>query len=205
MLDHALDRLVEAGIRRVVINTHYLAEQIEAHVQTRRDIEIVISREEELLDTGGGIVKALPYFEGLPFFALNADLPWVDGAAPGLTRLRQAWNPDNMDALLLLMRTEKARGFAATGDFALTADGRVGRKNMPPPRPYVWIGAQIVTPELYARPPAPVFSNNHVWNLAEERQRLYGLEHSGTCYHIGTPEDWQRANDLLASGEGWGL
>ena len=205
MLDHALDRLVGAGIRRAVVNTHYLAEQIEDHLKTRRDIEIIISREDELLDTGGGIVKALPYFEGLPFFALNADLPWIDGTTPSLTRLQQTWNPQKMDALLLMMRTEKARGFTVSGDFALEADGRLWRKDLPPPRPYVWIGAQIVKPELFAQPPSHVFSNNHVWNLAETSNRLYGLEHDGTCFHVGTPEDWQLANELLAQGKGWSV
>ena len=204
MLDHALDRLVGAGVKRAVVNTHYLAEQIEEHVRSRRDIEIILSREEELLDTGGGIVKALPYFDGLPFFALNADLPWIDGDVPSLTRLKQTWNPEKMDALLLMMRTEKARGFSAAGDFALDSDGRMSRKDIPPPRPFVWIGAQIVKPELFANPPSKIFSNNHIWNLAETNGRLYGLEHDGTCFHVGTPEDWLLANDLLASGKGWG-
>ena len=205
MLDHALDRLVGAGVQRAVVNTHYLAEQIEEHLRSRRDIEIIISREDELLDTGGGIVKALPYFEGLPFFALNADLPWIDGAVPSLTRLQKGWNPDKMDALLLMMQTDKARGFSTDGDFALESDGRLRRKDLSPPRPFVWIGAQIVKPELFANPPARVFSNNHVWNLAESNSRLYGIEHDGTCFHVGTPEDWQLANELLESGKGWGV
>ncbi|MGB9153541.1 MAG: nucleotidyltransferase family protein [Alphaproteobacteria bacterium] len=206
MLDHALDKLVGAGIRRAVVNTHYLAEQIEEHLMSRRDIEIIISREETLLDTGGGVAKALPTFEGKAFFALNADLPWIDGAVPSLTRMRDFWDADKMDALLLLMRTDKARGFDPTrGDFALKADGHIWRKDLPPPRPYVWISAQILKPELFAKPPAAVFSNNYVWNEAETRGRLYGLEHDGTCYHVGTPEDWRIANDLLASGKGWGV
>ena len=205
MLDHAIDRLVGAGVDRIVINTHYLAEQIEEHVKSRRDAEIILSREDELLDTGGGIVKALPYFDGKPFFALNADLPWIDGTVPSLSRLKQTWNPDVMDSLLLMMRTDKARGFAVTGDYALEPDGRIWREGLSPPRPFVCIGAQIVKPELFAQPPSKVFSNNHVWNLAESRQRLYGLEHDGTCFHVGTPQDWQLANELLASGKGWGV
>jgi MurNAc alpha-1-phosphate uridylyltransferase len=205
MLDHALDKLVKAGFRRAVVNTHYLAEQIETHLQSRTDIGIIISREETLLDTGGGIAKALPHFEGQPFFALNADLPWIDGQEPSLTRMMRQWNPDSMDSLLLLMPTGKARGFHATGDFMMNKDGRVWRKNAPPPRPYVWISAQILKPELFANPPAAVFSNNHIWNDAEARERLYGIEHDGTCYHVGTPEDWHTANELLASGKGWAV
>ena len=205
MLDHALDKLVAIGIERVVVNSFYLADQIEEHLRARRDVEIIISREEELLDTGGGILKALPHFGGQPFFALNADLPWIDGDVPGLGLLRQVWNPDLMDALLLVMRAEKARGFSAQGDFAMKGDGRLYRKDVAPPRPFVVISAQILKPELFAAPPARIFSNNWIWNEAEERGRLYGAEYSGTCYHVGTPEDLQRANALLASGQGWGV
>lgn len=205
MLDHALDKLVGAGVKRAVVNVHYLADQIEAHLKTRRDIEIIISRETELLDTGGGIVKALPYFEGKPFFALNADLPWIDGTVPSLQRMQQQWDVKRMEALLLVMPTGKARGFPATGDFAMETDGQLWRKDFPPPRPFVWIGAQIIRPELYVDPPRPAFSNNHVWDLCESHRRLHGIEHDGACFHVGTPEDWQLANDLLASGKGWGL
>ena len=203
MLDHALDKLVGAGIKRAMVNCFYLADQIEAHLKTRTDIEIIISREVELLDTGGGILKALPHFGGKPFFALNADLPWLDGPVPSLIRMQKAWNATHMDALLLLMRTDKARGFIATGDFAMDQTGRVWRKDVQPPRPFVWISAQILKPELFADPPGKIFSNNHVWNLAEANNRLSGIEHDGTCYHVGTPEDWRIANDLLASGKGW--
>ena len=206
MLDHALDKLVGAGIRRAVVNTHYLAEQIEERLRSRADIEIIISREKQLLDTGGGITNVLPLFEEKPFFALNADLPWMDGTTPSMARMRNFWDADKMDALLLLMRTDEARGFDPTrGDFAMETDGRVWRKNLPSPRPFVWISAQILKPELFTAPPAPVFSNNYVWDLAETKNRLYGLEHDGACYHVGTPEDWRIANELLDSGEGWSV
>ena len=205
MLDLALDKLVATGIKRAIVNTHYLAKQIEAHLKSRRDIEIVISRENELLDTGGGVVKALPYFEGMPFFCLNADLPWIDGDTPSLMRMREVWNPEMMDALLLVMRTEKARGFPSNGDFAMEKDGKLKRKNVTPPRPYVMLSAQILKPELFAEPPAKVFSNNIIWDTAEARQRLYGVEHNGACYHIGTPDDLRLANELLASGKGWSV
>ena len=205
MLDLALDRLVGFGIQRAVVNTHYLAEQIEEHLASRKDIEIIIAHEPELLDTGGGIKNALPYFGGLPFFALNADLPWMDGDEPTLLRMAKAWNPASMDALLLLMKTGKARGFESTGDFALEADGRVHRKDVAPPRPYVMLSAQILKPESFMGQAETVFSNNVIWNDTEAKNRLYGIEHNGTCYHVGTPEDWQKANELLASGRGWGV
>ena len=203
MLDLALDKLVAAKIKRAVVNTFHLADQIEAHLKKRRDIEIIISREAELLDTGGGIRNTLPHFKGLPFIALNADLPWMDGATPGLERLKAAWNPETMDVLLLLMPTKKARGFTASGDFALEKDGRVWRKGLAPPRPYVLISAQIVKPELFASIPKRVFSNNEVWDKAEAHERLYGVVHDGSCHHVGTPEDLAAANELLVSSKGW--
>lgn len=202
MLDHAFDKLIAAGIKRAVVNAYYLAEQIEAHCAGRRDIEIITSREDELLDTGGGIKNALRHFDA-PFFALNADLPWMDGPNPGLQRMKEAWNPSRMDALLLLMPTGKACGFEAKGDFALEKDGRVWRKDLPPPRPYVWISAQILKPELFAGISDKIFSNNLIWDDAETRGKLFGLQHDGSCYHVGTPEDLAKANQLLASGEGW--
>lgn len=203
MLDAALDKLIAAGLRRAVVNAHYLAEQIEEHLKTRTDIEIVVSREETLLDTGGGIAKALPYFEGKPFFALNADLPWMDEGTPSLLRLKDAWTPETMDVLLLVTRRERARGFSANGDFDMAPSGQLRRKDAPAPRPYVMTAAQIVTPAPYLNRAGKIFSNRDIWDEAEARGRLYGLEHKGTCYHVGTPEDLRQANKLLASGKGW--
>ena len=204
MLDHSIDRLRDAGITRVVVNCFYLAEQIIAHVATRTDVEIIVSRETELLDTGGGIKNALRYFDGLPFFVLNADLPWMDDAtSPSLPRMKSAWNADKMDALLLLMRTNKAKGFSERGDFVMEADGRTHRRDVPPPYPYVLISAQIAKPDFFAAHPDKIFSSNLMWDAAEKAHRLYGVEHAGTCYHVGTPEDLKKANALLASGKGW--
>ena len=205
MLDHALDRLAAIGIRRVVVNVHYLAEPIEAHLAKRTDLTIILSREDEILDTGGGIKNALHHFDGLPFFALNADLPWIDAAEPSLQKMATTWDAARMDAFVLLMPTAKARGFSPTGDFAMEPDGRVHRADITPPRPFVFIGAQILHPQLFASVPQRMFSNNILWNDAEARNRLYGIEHRGTCYHVGTPEDWREANALLDSGRGWGV
>jgi N-acetyl-alpha-D-muramate 1-phosphate uridylyltransferase len=218
MLDAALDRLAAAGIRRAVVNTHYLAEKIEAHLKTRRGIETIISHEAELLDTGGGIKNALAHFGGKPFFALNADLPWTEGKTPALARMAAAWDPTKMDALLLLMPTEKARGFGARGergqraqsetgirgDFIMNADGKLHRLDAHPPYPYVMLSAQILKPELFETMQENIFSNNLIWDRAENAGRLYGLVHDGACYHVGTPSDLAEANRLLASGQGWG-
>ena len=205
MLDLALDKLAAFGIKRAVVNTHYLGEQIAAHLGKRNDMEIIISHESELLDTGGGIKNVLPHFEGKPFFALNADLPWIDGAEPSLTKMAKYWDSEKMDALLLLMKTNKARGFHTQGDFALDMNGHVRRKDVPVPRPYVMLSAQILKPENFVSNPQKIFSNNVIWNDVEARGRLFGIEHTGTCYHVGTPEDLYQANELLASGKGWSV
>jgi MurNAc alpha-1-phosphate uridylyltransferase len=205
MLDHALDRLVTVGIKRAVVNTFYLPEQIEEHLKHRRDLEIIISRETELLDTGGGIKNALHYFDGKPFFALNADLPWMDAGEASLARMAEFWDSAKMDVLLLLMRTNKARGFTTRGDFAMEADGRVHRHDLQSPYPYVLISAQILKPELFAPMTDKIFSNNIIWDTAESQNKLFGIEHTGTCYHVGTADDLEKANVLLANGQGWGV
>lgn len=205
MLDHALDRLVTVGIKRAVVNTYYLPEQIEEHLSQRRNLEIIISREQDLLDTGGGIKKVLSHFDGKPFFALNADLPWMDVGTPSLQRMAEFWDATKMDVLLLLMQTRKAHGFSAKGDFIMEPDGRVHRKATQTPYPYVLISAQIMKPELFATISDKIFSNNVIWDKVEVKHKLFGIEHNGTCYHVGTPEDLQKANDLLKMAQGWGV
>ncbi len=202
MLDHALDRLLAAGIKRVVVNTHYLGDQIAAHMAMRKDIESVISFEPAIMDTGGGVKQMLHEFGGQPFITLNADLPWFEsaGSVPSLSRMIDFWDAGRMDALLLLARNEGLLGFdPAKGDFMLEADGRVWRQNAPFPRSHVWISAQIVKPECYLGIEEKIFSNNRIWNEAEAKNKLYGLEFSGLCYHVGTPHDLEAANAHYAS------
>lgn len=208
MLDAVLDRLVAVGVRRAVINLHYLGDKIRAHLKNRNDIEIIFMQEDALLDTGGGIKNALPHLGADPIFVVNSDLPWMDGPQPALTRLAEKYNPDKMDALLLLMRLAKARGFGgAKGDFYMEDNGEgfgpLDRLDMPPPRPYVFISAQIIKPGLFVKFPDTVFSTNLVWDEAEIKGRLFGLVHNGTCFHVGTPPDLLLANQLLENGQGW--
>jgi len=205
MLDHALDKLKEAGMKRAVVNVFHLAEQIEEHLAGRRDLEIIISRENELLDTGGGIKKALRHFGSKPFFALNADLPWLDEGEPSLVRMAEAWDKSRMDVLLLVMPSGKARGFSGKGDFMMEPDGSLWRKGAPEVKSHVWISAQIMSPEVICEVSEKVFSNNLVFDKAETEGKLFGILHHGTCHHAGTPEDLAEANRLLASGEGWAV
>jgi MurNAc alpha-1-phosphate uridylyltransferase len=208
MLDIVLDRVAALGVARVVINLHYKGEVIREHLKSRSDLEILFSPEDELLDTGGGIKAALPLLGDDPVFVINADLPWMDGKVPALKRMADTYNAGKMDALLLLMPLSRARGFpAAKGDFFMEDNGAgcgpLERLHQAPPRPYVFISAQIINPQLFAGVADKIFSTNIIWDKLEERGRLYGLVHDGSCFHVGTPPDLMLANQLLASGEGW--
>ena len=203
MLDHALDRLHEAGVTHAVVNAGYLGDQIAAHVATRRTPTIILSPETTPLETGGGVKQALPWLGNDPIYVLNSDLPWQDGPTPALLKLRQTWDAGRMDVLLLLLPREYAHGFGPAGDFDLLSDGHIGRHGKQPPYSHVFIGAFIVKPQLYRAIAATTFSNNIIFDQAEAANRLFGCVHDGTCYHVGTPEDLARANVLLASGQGW--
>ena len=127
-------------------------------------------------------------------------LPWIDTDQKSLIRMMNAWNPEIMDILLLLIKTERAMGFDSKGDFRMDSDSRFGeiyRKRTKPPRPYFFMAAQILKPELFKKPPSKVFSNGVLYDTTEEKRRLYGLEHKGSCFHVGTPEDLKKANELM--------
>lgn len=209
MLDRAIDHLVSAGVKRVVVNAHYLGDQIRDHLAARqlqeKNVELVLSPEADILDTGGGMKHARHFFGDKPIFEIGGDMPFFDGPdEKALTRLAQAWNPERMDLLMLLQPLAKAHGFGGKGDFMCRADGSLWRKDAPQPRDFVWISAQIVKPQLYDEINETVFSNNQIFDLCEQRGRLFGIVHDGTCFHVGTPEDLAQANALLASGKGWG-
>jgi MurNAc alpha-1-phosphate uridylyltransferase len=204
MLDHALDRLQEAGVARAVINAGYLGDQIAAHVASRQSPVLTVSYEPTPLETGGGVKHALPWLGDDPIYVLNADLPWQDGTTPALQQLRDNWDATSMEALLLLLPLAQAHGFGSKGDFNLLPDGRVQRLGATPPYSHVFIGAFIVKPQLYHAIAATHFSNNVIFDHAEAAGRLFGCVHNGTCYHVGTPTDLVRANALLTSGQGWG-
>lgn len=204
MLDHVLDKLVVAGVQRAVINLHYLGHVIEEHLKNRRDIEIIFSHEAEVLETGGGIKYALPHLGSDPIFCINTDLVWTDGPdGSALQALASAWNATRMDSLLLLAPLNTAVGFEPDrGDYFL-ADinshncGRAYGRLNPPPRPYVFIGTQIVKPQLYAPIDQQKFSNLVIFDAAETQGRLHGLVHGGGAYHAGTPADLAYVNQLL--------
>lgn len=186
LIDYGMDRLREARVEKIVVNGHYLAEQIISWAKRQVSPEVVYSDERaEILDTGGGIAKALPLLGGEPFFVLNSDSFWVDGKTPALARLRAAWDDATMDCLLLLCPLERTVGYDGQGDFSLGKDGRVMRQRGGSALAY--IGGYLVHPRLFKDAPSGKFSMNLLWDRAITQGRLRGLAHDGKWFHVGTP------------------
>jgi len=189
LIDHALERLSAAGVRKVVINVHYLADAMETHLKSHDcGLEIVISDERDLLlETGGGMVRAEPLIDCDPFFALNSDNLWIDGAHDTLRQLAAQWDGEAMDALLLLVPRDDARNNEGRGDFYLEPDGRVRRRGQDAVAPYVFTGIQIVAKRLLRDAPNGPFSTNMLWDRAIAEGRCFGAIHDGLWFDVGTP------------------
>ena len=189
LIDHVLDRLAAAGIERAVVNVHYLADMIERHVAGRSAPRIAISDERgALLNTGGGVVKALPAIGSAPFLHINSDTIWIDGARPNLERLGEAFDPASMDALLLLAPLAGSIGYSGEGDFSMAADGRLRGRPDGEVAPYVYAGAALLAPALFIGVPSGAFSLIRLFNRAAASGRLHGLQLEGRWMHVGTPE-----------------
>ncbi len=188
LLDHVLDRLADVGVTTAVVNVHYMADAIEAHLKGRTRPNIVISDERgELLDTGGGVVKALTLLGDAPFFHVNSDTIWIEGVMPNLNRLAARFDPDQMDATLLVAATTASIGYEGRGDFAMMPDGRLRRRAEREVAPFVYAGAAILSPKMFAAAPAGTFSLNTLFDRSLEAARLFGLRLEGTWMHVGTP------------------
>ncbi len=199
LIDRALDRLERAGVERAVVNVHYLAQLVRVHVGRRSSPEILISDEtERLLNTGGGVVKALPLLGDEPFYLLNADSCWVEGARPNLEWLANAWRDESMDALLMLASTVHAVGYSGRGDFQMDPAGRLIRRPERAVAPFAYAGAAILHPRLFAGRTAEPFSLNDVFDEALEAGRLFGMRMDGLWLHVGTPEAIGEAEHSIA-------
>ena len=188
LIDHVLDRLAAQGVERAVVNVHYLADLIEKHVASRKAPQIVISDERaKLLDTGGGVVKALPKLGTEPFFHINSDTIWIDGVRPNLERLAETFDAETMDALLLLAATSDSIGYAGRGDFTMATDGRLKRRPERELAPFVYAGAALLRPELFKDAPDGAFSLTALFDRAAAAGRLHGLRLEGVWMHVGTP------------------
>lgn len=200
LIDYSLDRLADAGVERVVVNVHHLADAVERHLAARRRPRIVISDERSaLLGTGGGVAKALPLLGTAPFFLVNSDTVWLDGVKPNFTRLAEAFDAATMDALLLLSPTADSIGYTGRGDFAMTPDGHLRRRAEGEVVPFVYAGAAILTPALFTGAPSGAFPLTLLFDRAAAKDRLFGLRLEGIWMHVGTPEAVAAAEVVLAA------
>ena len=190
LLDHVLEKLRAAGVRKVVVNVHYLADALEAHLASRaHGLEVVISDERDLLlETGGGLVRAEPLIDADPFLSLNSDNLWVDGPADTLKLLASHWDSARMDALLLLVPLARALNHKGMGDFRVDRVGRLKRRERSHVAPFVFTGIQIVSKRLLRDAPEGPFSTNILWDRAIEEGRCFGAVHQGLWFDVGTPK-----------------
>jgi N-acetyl-alpha-D-muramate 1-phosphate uridylyltransferase len=190
LIDHVLDHLRAAGIAKIVVNVHYLADKMEGHLRDcAQDFEVAISNERALLlDTGGGLIQAKSMICESPFFCINADNYWTDGEANALRQLAAGWDESRMDVLMLLVPFEHANNTQGQGDFHLGNDGRLSRRTGDAAAPYVWTGIQILSKRLIVDPPEPVFSTNVFWDRAIADGRCFGAVHDGTWFDVGYPD-----------------
>jgi MurNAc alpha-1-phosphate uridylyltransferase len=190
LLDHVLDHLQAAGVRKVVVNVHYLADAVEAHLASRaHGLEVEISDERELLlETGGGLIKAEPLIDSDPFLAINSDNFWVDGPADTLKLLASHWDDERMDALLLLVPLARAQNHRGMGDFHMDRLGRLRRRDRSRVAPFVFTGIQMLSKRLLRDAPDGPFSTNILWNRAIEEGRCFGAVHQGLWFDVGTPK-----------------
>lgn len=203
LLDHVFDRLKAAGVKRAIVNVHYLADALEAHLASRVEgIEVVVSNERgKLMETGGGIVQARDLIGDRPFLVVNSDNLWLDGPSDAIRLLASGWNEDAMDALLLLVPYARAHNHRGQGDFHLDAVGRItGRRKTGRVAPFVYTGVQILSPRVIRDWPDGPFSTNLFWNRAIEAGRAYGVVHQGLWFDVGFPGAIARTEAILADG-----
>ncbi|MEP7210049.1 MAG: nucleotidyltransferase family protein [Alphaproteobacteria bacterium] len=204
LVDRVLDKLVLQGVTRAIVNVHYLADQMEAHLKSRKDIDIIISDERDLLlETGGGVIKALPLLGEAPFFAINTDVTWATPGDTTYLKMAEAYNPDTMDALLLLADMGATLGYRGHGDFFLTHDGLLERRGQRERAPYVFAGTHITRAEKLRGYKAEPFSANTYWNAMGRVGRLYGTVMQPFWMHVGDPAGRDEAEArLLSMGPG---
>ena len=200
LLDHVLDHLRTAGVEKVVINAHYRASQVERHMTNNAaDFEVIISDERELLlDTGGGLVRALPVIEDDPFLCVNADNWWSDEGENAFNRLMEAWDDAKMDVLMLVLPLAGANNTQGQGDFDMDCDGRLLRRHPGKQGAFVWTGIQMLAKRLIVDPPSEVFSTNIFWDRAIAEGRCFGLTHKGLWFDVGYPEAITATEQKLA-------
>ena len=198
LLDHVLDKVADAGVGGAVVNVHYLPDQIIEHVAHRARPRVIISDErDEVLGTGGGVVKALPLLGKAPFFHVNADTMWIDGVRPNLARLAETFDPARMDILLLMAPTASSIGYGGRGDYAMLPDGALRARREHQVVPFVYAGAAIMSPSIFDGAPRGEFSLTKMFDAANEQERLFGLRLDGVWMHVGTPDAINAAEEAF--------
>jgi len=200
LIDHVLDRIAAAGVGRAVVNVHYLADAVEAHLKGRKTPQIVISDERGLLlDTGGAVRHALPLLGPRPFLIHNSDSVWIEGIGSNLERLFAAWDGAAMDGLLLLASAATSLGYEGQGDFSMGPGGRLIRRGERQMAPFVFTGVSIAHPRMFEGAPQATFSLNRLWDAAIEKGRLFGVRLDGLWMHVGTPDALKEAERWIES------
>jgi MurNAc alpha-1-phosphate uridylyltransferase len=198
LLDHVLDKLGSAGVDEAVVNVHYLPDQIIDHTASRKSPRVIISDERnQVLGTGGGVVKALPLLGAAPFFHVNSDTLWIDGVQSNLARLAEAFDPARMDVLLLMAPTASSIGYSGRGDYAMLPDGALRKRREHQVVPFVYAGAAIMSPAIFADAPKGEFSLTRMFDAANEQERLFGLRLDGVWMHVGTPDAVHAAEEAF--------
>ena len=199
LIDHGLDALANATVTKAVVNVHHFPEQMEAHLKDRVSPRIVLSDErDELMDSGGGITKALPELGANPFYLLNADSFWIEGTRPNLQLLGEGWREGEMDILLLLCNLSNSVGYDGKGDFTMDSEGRLTRRGEREIAPFAYCGAAILHPRICETAPDGPFSLNLLFDRAIEEKRLFGIRMGGLWLHVGTPEAINEAETAIA-------
>jgi N-acetyl-alpha-D-muramate 1-phosphate uridylyltransferase len=199
LIDHCLDLFQKADVKRAIVNVHYLADQIEAHLEGRKSPNIIISDErEKLLDQGGGIKKVLTLFDTQPFYICNTDAFWIEGPVSNIARLADAWDPQHMDALLLVAPTQTSVGVDWQGDFHLASDGRLAKRAEGEVADYVYSGVGIIKPQLFEKETQDVFRLAPFFFEAAQKGRLFGCALNGQWLHVGTPAAIDEAEAAIA-------
>ena len=198
LIDHVINRLLEGGTERLVVNLHYLGKQIEDHLKRRQSPKIFFSWEKDSpLETGGGVKLALPKIGKVPFWVINSDSIWLNGPTAMMQRMEQIWDSKKMDVLLLLQSTVDSHGYEGPGDFNLDPEGRVSRRREGEVSPWLFTGIQIVNPKVFLKIPELSFSLNLVFDEAIKNKRLFGIVHDGEWFHVGTPEGLEEVEEYM--------
>jgi len=201
MIDHCLDKLAEAGVALAVVNVHHFPEMVKQHLRERAHPAVAISDESDhLLETGGGMVRALPLLNADPFFCINSDNLWVDGPQDVFHQLSEAWKPASMDALLLVVPHARAANHKGKGDFHMDAIGRLTLRRSGRIAPFIYSGIQLVSQRLLRDAPEGPFGTMVLWKRAMEEGRLYGISHLGLWYEVGSPDAIAPTEEALLHG-----